>query len=185
MILEEERSSRIRGIRGREWGGEEEIAALATCVRTSIRVHDVGRSGEHTYRSGGSFSAPSPLHCLLCRLLVTSIANMLPTSRRAPFAAPRAASPARWFICGAVLPSHTLLVPLATQLPRGAHATKVCFTQLRCVPCIYTRNEEVTLVSGDLEAGGHYDLLVDWCGRVGAPRESGGACGLSARAARP
>jgi len=25
----------------------------------------------------------------------------------------------------------------------------------------YTRNEEAALVSGDLEAGGHYDLLMD------------------------
>ena len=51
MILVEERASRLRGIRGREWGGEEEIAALAACLQMSTRVHDVSRRGEHTYRS--------------------------------------------------------------------------------------------------------------------------------------
>jgi hypothetical protein len=40
----------------------------------------------------------------------------------------------------------------------------VC-ARLSCVPfpprgTRYTRNEEAALVSGDLEAGGHYDLLV-------------------------
>eukprot|EP01050_Picozoa_sp_SAG11_P016028 SAG11_NODE_2137_length_3766_cov_2.253613_5_plen_168_part_00 len=49
MILVEERASRLRGIRGREWGGEEEIAALAACLGVSIRVHDVGRNQAHTY----------------------------------------------------------------------------------------------------------------------------------------
>lgn len=77
MILEEERSSRIRGIRGREWGGEEEIAALATCLRTSIRVHDVGRSGEHTYRSGGCLSAPSFADSRLLEQTVASVCSVV------------------------------------------------------------------------------------------------------------
>eukprot|EP01052_Picozoa_sp_SAG31_P064952 SAG31_NODE_23788_length_495_cov_1.434343_1_plen_88_part_01 len=88
MILVEERSSRLAGIRGSEWGGEEEIAILAACLRVSIRVHDIGRNHDHTYSPDSG---------------VTS----------------------------------------------------------KMVHLRYTRNEEAALVSGDLEAGGHYDLFID------------------------
>ena len=82
------RARRVAGIRGREWGGEEEVSVLAAVLSKTIVVHDISRGHELPY------SPPSG----------------------------------------------------------GGGGDKI---HLR-----YTRNEEAALVSGDLEAGGHYDLLV-------------------------
>ena len=86
-VLEEERAGRLAGIRGREWGGEEEVSVIAAVLGSTVIVHDISRGHELSYSPPNGRSSGEALH-------------------------------------------------------------------LR-----YTRNEEAALVSGDLEAGGHYDLL--------------------------
>ena len=49
-VLEEERASRISGIRGREWGGEEEVSVLAAVLSTTVVVHDISRGHELSYQ---------------------------------------------------------------------------------------------------------------------------------------
>lgn len=90
-ILAEERLTRLKGVRGRAWGGEEEILALSHINGVQIKVHSErdGRYSVYTYDPEGAVPAgTAPIH-------------------------------------------------------------------LR-----YTRNEERAALTGDPEAGGHYELLL-------------------------
>lgn len=48
-VLPQTRSERVAGIRGQEWGGEEELAALAKVLNQTVAVHDISRGRYTSY----------------------------------------------------------------------------------------------------------------------------------------